>query len=1067
MGGTVVGGVPAFELRLLGPVQAVRAGCDVALGGPRQRAVLALLLLDAGRVVPAGRLVEDLWRGGAPPGAATTLRSYVSRLRAVLGADAPLLARGGGYLIEVSPGQLDVHRFERLVAGGQAALGGGEAAVAGSRFGEALALWRGRALADVADVEPLALEAARLEELRLIALEGRAEADLAMGMHAQAAGELESLVAEYPLRERLWRLLVLALYRCERQSDALAAYRRARSMLATELGLEPSEELRQLERAVLRQQVPPPPPPRRHNLPAQLTSFLGRDRDLAELARLLGRARLVTLTGTGGAGKTRLALEVAAGTLEQFRDGVWLADLAAITRPELVPSLVMEALGVRQTGDVPVMEALRYRLASAELLLLLDNCEHLLDACAELAGGLLRGSAGLRVLATSREPLGIPGEIIYPVPPLALPPESAGEQALAAAPAVRLFLERASATRAGGGGVAAASLAPVARICRELDGLPLAIELAAARTTVLSAEEIESRLADKFAFLAYRRPVADPRHQALKAAIDWSYELLSAPERGVLRALSVFAGDFGLPAAAAVCCGGDEDAALDAVDRLSAKSLLAAERAPAGTRYRLLETVREYAARQLADAGEDGQAHVGHAQVFLRLAEDERDLAVLALEHDNFRAALGYTLSAGNEIGPQLARALGGFWLARGLLQEGKDWLDRALAAGPADMQLRADLLRLLGAVLYAAGDMERVEGVLAEGCQAAGSAGLPAVQARIRVLLAEFRFMQRGDAAGALRECEAAMAVLESEANLEGLADAWLLIGELHFYHGDSPASQEACERAIAYARRSGNRRAELEAGRLLVVAFHESHVQLGVAIARVEHLLAALSGDPWAEAAILQPLSVLYGYTGRFADARAALARARAVYGRSGTELDWATSAIRAGEIERAAGDPAAAERELRDGCEALRGMGERGLLCSGLAWLAEAVYSQGRFGETEQLTEEAEAIAPGDDLDAQARWRAVRAKALARRGQFPAARQLAGEAVALVSETSYAMLLAETLVAMAEVSQLAGEPAKAAGSLRQALRIYQERDAVPLADQTRFALASLTTQPPAGPG
>ena len=263
-----------FELGLLGPVRAVRAGRELPLGGPRQRAVLALLVLDAGRVVPAGRLVEEVWRGQPPPGAAKTLRSYVSRLRSALAPEVAVVPRGGGYVLSADPTQLDVARFERLVAEGRAALGGGEAAAAGNRFREALGLWRGPALAGVAEAEPLAREASRLEELRLVAVEGRLEADLAAGSHAGVAGELERLVSEHPLRERLWYLLMLALYRGGRQADALAAYQRARAMLAGELGLEPGPELQELERAVLRQEVPPPAPQdNRHNLPAQLTSL--------------------------------------------------------------------------------------------------------------------------------------------------------------------------------------------------------------------------------------------------------------------------------------------------------------------------------------------------------------------------------------------------------------------------------------------------------------------------------------------------------------------------------------------------------------------------------------------------------------------------------------------------------------------------------------------------------------------------------------------------------------------------------------------------------------------------
>ena len=279
---------------------------------------------------------------------------------------------------------------------------------------------------------------------------------------------------------------------------------------------------------------------------------------------------------------------------------------------------------MRQAGDVPVIEALRFRLRSAELLLVLDNCEHLLDACAQLAGALLAGAPGLRVLATSREPLGVPGEVAWPVPPLAVPSDGADPAVIVGTSAVRLFLDRGALARPGAG-LADAPVAVIGRICRELDGLPLAIELAAARTGTLSVEEVGAHLADKFRFLAYRRPVADRRHQALKAAIDWSYELLPAAEQDVFGQLSVFAGDFGLAQAAQVCCGGDEATAFDLVDALASKSLAVADTAGGQTRYRLLETVRQYAAGRLAETGNAGPARRRHAEAFLRLAERERE----------------------------------------------------------------------------------------------------------------------------------------------------------------------------------------------------------------------------------------------------------------------------------------------------------------------------------------------------------------------------------------------------------------------------------------------------------
>jgi predicted ATPase/DNA-binding SARP family transcriptional activator len=1028
-------------------VQAVRDGRELALGGPRRRAVLALLLVAGGRVVPAEQLAEELWEGSPPPGAAGTLRSHVSRLRALTGPDAALVARGGGYALVAGPDQLDAARFERLAGAGRDALEQGTAAVAGSRFREALGLWRGRALADVAEVEPLAREGARLEELRLLATEGRVEADLALGQHAEVIGELEGLVAEFPVRERLWRLLVLALYRAGRQADALAAYRRAREMLAGELGIEPGEELRALEQAVLRQEVPVPPPAARHNLPVRLTSFVGREEELAAVGGLVGEARLVTLTGPGGAGKTRLAVEFAAAAAGDFDDGVWLAELAGIAEAELVPSVVMAALGVRQSGEVAVMEALRYRLRSAELLLMLDNCEHLVDACAGLAVALLGSCPGLRVLATSREVLGVPGEAVYVVPPLPVPPQSSDAGALARAPAVRLFEARG---RAAAGPGAPVPVETVAGICRELDGLPLAIELAAARMSVLSAEEIAARLADRFRLLARRRPVAGARHQTLKAAIGWSYDLLSEQERRVFAGLSVFAGGFTLAAAAVVCCGADEAAALDLVDQLVGKSLVVTEPAGEGTRYRLLETIRQYAAEALAQAGETEAARRRHAEAFLHLAETERELVVLLPKQDNFRAALEHTLAGGSQAGPRLARALGGFWLAR------------ALAARPAGPQLHADLLRLLGTVCFALGDLERAQAALAQGAAAAAAAGLPAAQARIAVLQADIEAEQSGHYRQALDTCAAATPVLEAEGDLEGLAEAWLLTGKVHFWGSDARAAEDALERAAAYARQSGNRRAAREARFWLAAALVQRPVPADVAIGRAERLLEAAAGDPWDEAAILPELALHYGYAGRLADARAACQRVQSILTASGAEIEGAIAAMEAGRVELIAGNPAAAGLRLRRADEAFRAMGEAGFRSSVLTLLAEAAYAQGRFGRALRLTEEAEALAGADDFEAQGRWRATRAKLLARNGQFPAAARLADEALTQVPATQHdAPEWAEFLVAQAEVHRLAGALDQAEDSLRQALQFYENRRMVPLTGRTRAILAGLPGQ------
>jgi predicted ATPase/class 3 adenylate cyclase len=832
----------------------------------------------------------------------------------------------------------------------------------------------------------------------------------------------------------------------------------------------------QLAAADLDTPIPPVAEPRgrgqadgagRHNLPVPLTSFVDREQARAGLERLLGQVRLVTLTGTGGAGKTRLAVETGARLVQRFPDGVWLADLASVSDPGLVAVQAMEALGVRQAGDVPVIEALRVRLRSADLLLVLDNCEHLVDACATLAGELLRSSPGLRVLATSREPLGVAGEVTYPVRPLDLPPDPADVRASAAAPAVRLFLDRGSAARGGEGAGAVASVEVAERICRKLDGLPLAIELAAARLGTLSAVEIEANLADRFRFLARRRPAAHPRHQALQATMDWSYELLSAAERRVLGELSVFAGSFGLEQAAVVC-GLDEATALEVVDQLASKSLVSAETAEDGTRYRLLETVRQYAAARLATARGTEAARQRHALAFLALAERERELAVLSREHDNFRAALEWSLSAGSPAAPRLAMALGPFWLARGLLQEGRDLLERALAQGPSDGRQRACLLRLLGTLLFEAGDLDRAESVLSEGSAAAASVGASAEQARISIQLTDLHKIHQvpgGGDAGAQEECAAAIAVLDAEGDLAGLAEAWLLAGKLRFDRAEWPGTQEAWERAIAYARQSGNHRARMMASHSLGTVFVMLPVPADAAVDRVEQLLQETRGEPWGEAGQLLSLSVLYAYLGRMADARAAVTRSRAMFSRLGAEISLAYSAVTAGQIERVAGDPVAAERYWREGYEAFRDMGSRGYFSNIAVLLAEALCTQGRLDEAQQMIDEAQPVVAPGDTSFRVVWQSTRARILARRGQLDLATSAMAEAEALISATSWALDQAMVLAAGAEVNWLAGSPERGLACVRAALQIYEDKHVVPVAEQLRAALASLPAYPDPG--
>jgi tetratricopeptide (TPR) repeat protein len=561
--------------------------------------------------------------------------------------------------------------------------------------------------------------------------------------------------------------------------------------------------------------------------------------------------------------------------------------------------------------------------------------------------------------------------------------------------------------------------------------------------------------------------------ESVQAIIGARLDLLALPQKRLLHDAAVI-GQVFWPGALAALGGGTSPGELaEYLHGLERKQFIRRERASslAGeTQYAFTHVlVREAAYGQLPRAERAGKhARAAGWLESLGRAEDHAEM----LAH-HYLSALDLARAASHDtadLAPRARAALqaaGDRTLALNAVAPAARYYRAALALWPEDAhRQRAGLLRLLGTVLFDAGELSEAEQVTAEGLQLAAAAGLPAVQARIRVLLAEIHTHQGRPSAGALAECEAATAVLESEGDLVGLAEAWLLIGKLRHWLGDSPAAQEALERALAYARQSGNRRAQRRARGWLAVTFSDLPITADAALGRVEQLLRAASGDPWAEAEILMRSPRLYAYAGRFADARAAVARAWSVFAGSGAKLAWAGGAIPAGMMELIAGDPVAAERHLKEGYEVFRAMGERAYLATIAAVLAEALYAQGRLDEAQQMTEEARAAAVPDDADAQARWRATRAKLLARRGQFSPARRLVGEAVALASATSYTLLQAETLVAKAEVSRLAGAHSQALTSLRAALRIYEDRHTIALSEQTKIAIACLTDQPTSEP-
>lgn len=831
--------VRTIEFRVLGPVEAWSAGRSLPLGGRQQRALLALLLLEPGRPISVDVLTEELWHGKPPPGAAKSLRVYVSRMRSALAADV-VVARPPGYALDVEPALIDATRFEALLQEGREALTRGAAGRAADRLVAALELWRGPAFSGIADDGRLALEAQRLDTLRLDAREELLEAELALGRHAELVAELEQLVAEQPLRERLWRQLVIALYRSGRQADALAAYRRARSRLHEELGLEPSEELRELQRAVLLQEVAAVPTVTvQHNLPAQVTSFVGRGRELSELERLLREHRLITVTGTGGAGKTRLALETASRQVGAWSDGTWLVDLIQFSDPALVSSAVARTFGVAELSDISMLDAVVDELARRELLMILDNCEHVARGCAALADEILRRCPDVRVLATSRVPLGVAGEVDFKLEPLPTPSESASADDVEQFACARLFVERGRAVRRDLA-VDEDGLRTVGRICRELDGLPLAIELAAAKAKVLSVAEIADRLDDRLRFLRSWRRVADARHQTLRATIDWSYELLPAHDRELLAQLSVFADGFTLQAVAAVCLDGDDVHALERLGGLVEASLVAAEERSGVTRYRLLETIREFARERLDESGARETISRRHAEYFFEVAtkaswnplafswdEQRRGLALLDADRDNLHAAMRWTLESKSDLALPLAATLRYFWNIRGYRQQGVEWLERALALphhGPPDLRAHA----AAGAALLArlAGDFERARTFAEEAIAIGRSTNAPVpVATALNVLTTIAGREGDFDRARAVNEESAAVARQARSPRLEAIA--CFIYAEAALNGGRYAEALVAGEKALELARAIDDREVmSLALGRIGMVSVHEGRL-------------------------------------------------------------------------------------------------------------------------------------------------------------------------------------------------------------------------------------------------
>ena len=696
------GRIGPVQIGMLGPFEVrTDAGALVDVPGARLRGLLIALALEPGHVVSKSALIDWVW-GERPPGdAANALQRLVSRLRKAM-PERLVEGHRNGYRLAVEPDAVDAVRFERLI---------GHARDEGDvqRLREALGLWRGAAMEDVGLEDSAAFDAAvaRLEALRLTALEDRFDADISLGHSVKLVTELTGLVAAHPLRERLVAALMRALVATGRDTEALLVYERTRETLADELGVSPSPELSALHTALLRGELGRRQEKRRTNLRAELTSFVGKDADVAAVRELIADHRLITLIGPGGSGKTRLATETARTLLDDLPDGAWLVDLAAIGADSDVAQSTLAALGLRDAllADAPDAESTDRVIAAVReraMLLVLDNCEHVIESAAAFAHRVLGECQRLRIVATSREPLGITGEALWPVAPLALPAEDATRGEIESFPAVRLLQDRASAMHRDLT-MDASTLSTMARVCRTLDGMPLAIELAAARLRTMSLDQLANRLDDRFRLLTGGSRTALPRHRTLRAVVDWSWELLTDAERMVLRRVSVFSGGASLEAAERVCTGDavEGEQVFELLTALTEKSLLIAEgdRAP---RYRMLDTINEYARQLLAEAGESDLARRAHLAYFTELAETAEPhlrraeqlewLATVEVEHDNISAAMRGALAAGDASGAmRLAAAAGWYWWLGGHKAEGNELIMAATATpGAVADEIRA-----------------------------------------------------------------------------------------------------------------------------------------------------------------------------------------------------------------------------------------------------------------------------------------------------------------------------------------------------------------------------------------
>ncbi len=734
-----------MDFRILGPMEIWNADHRLDVGGPRHRKLLAVLVLARNQVVSRERLVNILWTGEPPVSASAIIHVRVSELRRSIGESGsgtfPLVTTGGGYRLVAAFDEVDSARFQARAESGHRALSSAHYEAAADMLRGAIGLWRGNPYDDLEDEPAAAAERARLASIRTGAEDDLLEARLCLGEHVAVAADLGALVVQTPWAERRWTLLMLAQYRSGQQVEALTTFGTARNHLVEDLGIEPGPELRRMHEAVLNQDSqlelvvsapashPGDSQPVWNTLPTRLTSFVGRRADLERVHRLLLEFPLVTITGPGGAGKTCLALEIAARVGSDFPGGVWFIELAPTVDLEQVLTAIATRIGIKEQQGTSLVSQISRRLGDARSVLVLDNCEHVLEIATDLIAELLPHTPELTVLTTSRERLGLSGEHVHHLTGLDLPVAGADHlpSEVGRSGAAQLLVDRASAVRSDFR-LDQLTAPYIARICRRLDGLPLAIELAAAVVSALDIEQIAVRLEDRLDLLSQRRGRPGTRHGSLQSVVDWSYELLSTDERQLFEQVAVFQGTFTLASAEDVCRPDSSDASAAALLwRLVDTSLLVSESADGGRRYRLLETLKEYALQRLSDRGDLATFRQRHAEHFLRLAEragaalrgpNQRYwVAELEGEHGNLRAAIEWFIENGQgESVTRLAGSIYAFWDVNGHYGEGRRWLTRALAS-PEGVAQGARVRALMGSATLAVmhGDLAAANVLCAE----------------------------------------------------------------------------------------------------------------------------------------------------------------------------------------------------------------------------------------------------------------------------------------------------------------------------------------------------------------